>query len=379
MVAHLWQKNLNEFMIEYGFERCVVDPCLYKYVVGGSGSILICAVHVDDVLCGYNDANSMDDFEKAFAKRFNASRVGASTYLGAEITRDRDARTITMTQRVYIEKMASKYLVGGNTKKWTTPIDMSREGGAKFLALTVADGEREVNEMSGKDFSGLLGSLLYAACMTRPDIAYYVSFLCQFMQQPSPAAWECAISVLSYLHTTMNKGIRYGGPERECAVPDAGGMHFKVFADASFGREVHPFYGGFIEWRNGPLVWYAGKAKFAPQSSCEIETAAMVRMLKEERFAVQVGEFMGIEFDGPTVCITDNKATYDIVRNPGATKRTAHFDRWLHFARELYLKNAIKIYLTTTDKMMADIMTKPTDKTTFLRCCAYILTDGHVD
>ena len=163
------------------------------------------------------------------------------------------------------------------------------------------------------------------------------------------------------------------------SVPDAGGMHFKVFADASFGREVHPFYGGFIEWRNGPLVWYAGKAKFAPQSSCEIETAAMVRMLKEERFAVQVGEFMGIEFDGPTACITDNKATYDIVRNPGATKRTAHFDRWLHFARELYLKNAIKIYLTTTDKMMADIMTKPTDKTTFLRCCAYILTDGHVD
>ena len=66
--------------------------------------------------------------------------------------------SITMTQRVYIEKMASKYLVGGNTKKWTTPIDMSREGGAKFLALTVANGEREVNEMSGKDFSGLLGS-----------------------------------------------------------------------------------------------------------------------------------------------------------------------------------------------------------------------------
>ena len=54
-------------------------------------------------------------------------------------------------------------------------------------------------------------------------------------------------------------------------------------------------------------------------------------------------------------------------------------DRWLHFARELYLKNAIKIYLTTTDKMMGDIMTKPTDKTTFLRCCAYIMTDGHVD
>ena len=39
----------------------------------------------------------------------------------------------------------------------------------------------------------------------------------------------------------MNKGIRYGGPERECAMPDAGGMHFKVFADASFGRESDPY------------------------------------------------------------------------------------------------------------------------------------------
>ena len=29
--------------------------------------------------------------------------------------------------------------------------------------------------------------------------------------------------------------------------------------------------------------------------------------------------------------------------------------------------------------MMGDIMTKPTDKRTFLRCCAYIMTDRHVD
>ena len=85
---------------------------------------------------------------------------------------------------------------------------------------------------------------------------------------------------------------------------------------------------------------------------------------------------MEIEFDGPSACITDNKATYDVIRNPGATKRTAHFDRWLHFARELYLRNAIKMYLTTTDRMMADFMTKPTDKTTFLRCSNYVMADS---
>ena len=80
---------------------------------------------------------------------------------------------------------------------------------------------------------------------------------------------------------------------------------------------------------------------------------------------------MGAEIKGPMPAITDNKAAYDIVRNPGATKRTAHFDRWLHFARDLYLRNALRVYLTPTSKMMADINTKATDRATFFRCRAY--------
>ena len=48
---------------------------------------------------------------------------------------------------------------------------------------------------------------------------------------------------------------------------------------------------------------------------------------------------------------------------PGATKRTLHFDRWLHFARELCLANKIQIFLVGTDDMMADGFTKPVDKT----------------
>ena len=62
-----------------------------------------------------------------------------------------------------------------------------------------------------------------------------------------------------------------------------------------------------------------------------------------------------------------------MIKCPGATKRTLHFDRWLHFARELYLHNAIKIFLTTTDNMMADMFTKAVDKTAFLRCRAYVM------
>ena len=79
---------------------------------------------------------------------------------------------------------------------------------------------------------------------------------------------------------------------------------------------------------------------------------------------------------GPMHCIIDNKAARDVIAYPGATKRTNHFDRWLHFARELSLRKAIKVHLTTTDNMMADYFTKPTDKTTFLRCRGSMMTEA---
>ena len=99
-------------------------------------------------------------------------------------------------------------------------------------------------------------------------------------------------------------------------------------------------------------------------------------MLKEAVFTGRILDFLGIKRDGPIVTVTDNKAAYDVIRNPGATQNTVHFARRLHFARELYLLNAINILLTTTDRMMGDIFTKASDKTTFLRCREYVMNHG---
>lgn len=129
-----------------------------------------------------------------------------------------------------------------------------------------------------------------------------------------------------------------------------------------------------MRWGNGPVAWVSRKIKGpAPQSSCESEVNAQVMLLKEGMFTAAILDFADIKRDGPTVTITDNKAAYDVIRNPGATKNTVHFDRRLHYARELYLMNAIKILLTTTERMMADMFTKATDKTTFLRCREYLM------
>ena len=86
------------------------------------------------------------------------------------------------------------------------------------------------------------------------------------------------------------------------------------------------------------------------------------------------GQFFDVKVDGPVYAITDNKAAYDVIRQPGTTKRTAHFSRWLHFARELYLLNKVEIILTVTNTMPADILTKPGPaKAEFLKHRAYIM------
>ena len=71
--------------------------------------------------------------------------------------------------------------------------------------------------------------------------------------------------------------------------------------------------------------------------------------------------------------LTDSKATYDTVRNPGATKKSAHVERWLMFARDAYLRKMFSMALVSTHKMMADMMNKVTDRDKFLKCRDYTL------
>ena len=272
-------------------------------------------MHVDDLLMAYNDADLYDKFWSAFNRQFRATRGTVERYLGMEVRRDRDARRIVLTQTVYIEKLFSKYLPGQNTKAWTTPIDLSREGASRFYAIKAAESEQEKLAMAAKDYNGLIGSLLYAACMTRPDISYYTAYLCQFMQSPSTEAWDAALSIASYLNTTKELGIAFNADPIQCCVADVdvSTERLIVFSDASFGRDIHPFAGGFVQYRNGPLAWSCRKAKFVPLSTCEVEVFSVVMLLKEAEFASQIIEFLSGSLEQKTAAVTDNRSARDVI------------------------------------------------------------------
>uniref|UniRef100_A0A2N9HGK2 Reverse transcriptase Ty1/copia-type domain-containing protein n=1 Tax=Fagus sylvatica TaxID=28930 RepID=A0A2N9HGK2_FAGSY len=58
----------------------------------------------------------------------------------------------------------------------------------------------------GTEYKQIVGTLQYCT-LTRPDIAFSVNQLCQFMHSPTSAHWIAAKRVLSYLKGTIDHGL----------------------------------------------------------------------------------------------------------------------------------------------------------------------------
>ena len=62
--------------------------------------------------------------------------------------------------------------------------------------------------MSAKPYLPLMGTLLWCT-LTHPEASFYVSYLCQFMHDPSLAAYEAALYVLAYLLGAKDIGLTF--------------------------------------------------------------------------------------------------------------------------------------------------------------------------
>ena len=120
-------------------------------------------------------------------------KTHTSVVPGSSIVRKRLPQESNLAVAKYLGKIA---------KPRAAPVDTGRDGATKFMAMKGATTQAERDAMAGKDFMGLLGSLRYIVDQTRPDCAFHVSFLGQFMHNPSIVEYDAALEVLSYLHKT---------------------------------------------------------------------------------------------------------------------------------------------------------------------------------
>ena len=122
------------------------------------------------------------------------------------------------------------------------------------------------------------------------------------------------------------------------------------------------------------LVSFASKQlKTVAFSSSEAEYAAASYTCKEIEFIRNICDDMGVTLHGRLVLAVDNTAAIDIAHDVGVSGRTKHFDRAIHYLRDLTQLRRVLPAHVTTDQQRADGYTKPLTKHAYAKWVPHVV------
>jgi hypothetical protein len=196
-----WFLRLRAELLNLEFLPSQADPSLYVRR-DPTGDMFLMA-YVDDLKCVTNNLTLLQLVKDRLNEVFDVRDLGpASYFLGMEIERDREARTLKLSQRKAIKEILDTYPKSGGKSK-STPI------ATNIHLIPVPD--EEILDQREYPYSELVGKLLYLANCTRPDISHVVGQLCRFMSKPGMQHWNAALGVVKYLSETSNVGLLFNG------------------------------------------------------------------------------------------------------------------------------------------------------------------------
>ena len=345
-----WYFMLKDFMIQQGFKQSGADPCVYtKRTKNG---VIIVGTYVDDLIIGASSTADRDAFLDEVAKKFKITREDVLTsMLGMRIEQTKEH--ITINHRPLIEKTAARFL-GENHKplKHATPATPKLPEMVNLALDSTAPPSETLLAM----FRALVGALLFVAVTARPDVSYAVGMLSRVMNKPTEALMEAAERVLHYLWNTRHLGLRFmrGVPVRLYGMSDS---------DWTTRRSTS----GYAFFMAGATVAYMSKQQpVVAMSSFEAELMSACAACLEAVFLRALMADLGMPCDGPTWIGVDNKAVVDVSHDYVSGSRVKHIERRWFKVRELVEQAAVAVEHVATAVNVADIFTKPLDRTLFI-------------
>lgn len=343
-----WYLDLYAFLTTLGFKRCDADYAVFHRRLGDSLTIL--GLHVDDSLITGTHLELLIDLENVLNQRYPLKIMGSiSFFLGTSITRNREERTISLSQTKYIDEAIARFgLI--DALPASTPLPPSLRIGPQFCPKD----EEEIASMRNKPYRELIGLLMYIANGTRPDIAYPVNILAQVMINPGRIHWEAAKHIVRYLKGTRDLKLTYGG----------GSKGFSGFSDASHGSEN-------IKWKSmsgyaflmdgGAVSWSAKKQSIVALSSAESEYVAITHATKE---LVSLRYFISEVFStlrNPTTLYADSQSAIAMAKSDSYSSRTKHIAIRYHYIRKAITHRVVSLTWINTHSNVADLFTKALD------------------
>ncbi|XP_056165633.1 secreted RxLR effector protein 161-like [Syzygium oleosum] len=208
-------------------------------------------------------------------------------------------------------------------------------------------------------FQCLIGRLIYLTII-RLDITYAVSFVSQFMQNPTQGHMCLVDYLLRYLRATPGRGL---------LMKNNGHTEIVGYTDADWARSPHDRKStfGFCMFVGGNVVtWKSKKQSVVARSSAEAEYRAMASTTSEIvwlRLLLQ--ELDCRPSNSPTKLFCDNQAATHIASNPVFHERTKHIEVDCHFVWEKVQDKTIETTYIQSGEQLADVFTKALPKGPF--------------
>lgn len=354
----IWGDAVKDFLLSIGFNQCKVDPCTYFRSSGTSFSAIY--LHVDDLAI---TGNEIEVVKQQIASRWEMEDLGvAKSVVGIHISR-LDTHTYFINQSS-MAKTVLKRFGFENLKSASTPLPVTSK------LYRASDEEAEAFAQENKPYRSGVGSLMYLAMCTRPDLAHSVGVLSQHLERPGKQHWDALVHVFRYLKGTIHLGIKFNGVITD-PVSGAKSQHFPTsLCDADWAGDPNTrrsTTGYVFKLAGGPLSWKSRLQPTVALSSTEAEYRAITEAGQELLWLRTMLEHYGFKDPNPTILQSNNLGAIHLTTKSIFHGRTKHIEIQHHWIREVVDQGSLTLKHCPTSIMTADLLTKCLGKSHFLR------------
>lgn len=165
-------------------------------------------------------------------------------------------------------------------------------------------------------FREAVGSLMYLATATRPDIAFSVDLVSQSLESPKQSDWQAVKRIFKYLRSTLSTKLLYRADYKPGIL--------EAFSNADYARDIRTrrlTSGVVCKYFRGAISWMSQKQRSVVLSTTEAEFVAASEETKEVIWLKRLLQEVTVLKEVPTLMI-DNASAIKLVKNPEFHKRS---------------------------------------------------------
>jgi hypothetical protein len=332
-----WFAKFSSVVAQQGFVSSSYDSGLFLRTTN-NGTILI-LLYVDDMIITGDDISGIRALQSFLSQNFEMKDLGTLSYfLGLEVTSSTDG--YYLSQAKYASDLLSRV---GLTDSKTTSSPL--ETNVKLLAT---DGEPLSDATL---YRQLVGSLIYLT-VTRPDIAYVVHLVSQFMSAPRSTHYATVLRILRYVKGTMFHGLHFSSHSS---------LELWAYSDADWAGDPtdrRSTTGYCFLLRTSLISWRSKKQSVVARSSTEAEYRAFADTTSELLWLRWLLSDMGVPQSTSSPIHCDNRSAIQIAHNDVFHERTKHIEIDCHFIRHHLQHGILHLHSVISADQLADIFTK---------------------